>query len=493
MLKWNSAIEAYERGDARGAIRDLTEIADSAKICVNIGLIAYELGDMGQAIEYLTEAVETDEYLAVGFFMRSVVGYMNRDYEGAVADASMALDRLRSNNFIDYKQLGLDFKLFRCEVVFNRALAYDALGRIPEADRDMTEASGLKAEDKHSIIDTTNFNGVPFQVPTGTLYLPPASSKYKYEMPKAREVTPGKFPGGVSVRAPAPAPAPPPSRGGAPVRKPLSSHGKAPPPAPGGGGPGFSRSSKPAPSWSRGNKPAPAPAPGGPSFSRSSKPGGSSNPPPPNSFSRSSKPKPALPPPAPKAAPKAAPKWGGGGGRPGSGSGSGSNPPPWASRGRGGSRGGSRGGRGGSRGGRGGGASSRGGPPSRGGARGGSRGGFGRGGARQPPPPVARAPPPPAAKSGGMGGGGGGGRTIGGGGAGRRVKVKCHWHDTRVIVVTSDISFTDLEQAVFAKFNEYSLILKYRDEDGDLVTMSCQDDLDIALEENVKLELFIDQ
>ena len=211
MLKWNAAVEAYKAGNIGGAIREFEEIADSAKICCNIGLLYLEQRNLSKAMEYMTEAVETDEYLAVGFFMRSVICYYNGDYDGCVADAAMALDRLRANNFIDYKQLGLEFKLHRCEVIFNRALGYDAMGRIPEADRDMTEASSLKAEDYHSIIDSTNFNGVPFQVPTGIMYLPPASSKYKYEMPKSRNVTPGRAPAPPPARAPAPAPAPAPT------------------------------------------------------------------------------------------------------------------------------------------------------------------------------------------------------------------------------------------------------------------------------------------
>jgi neutrophil factor 2 len=45
-------------------------------------------------------------------------------YDLAIKDLKEALTQLRGNQLIDYKILGLQFKLFACEVLYNIALMH---------------------------------------------------------------------------------------------------------------------------------------------------------------------------------------------------------------------------------------------------------------------------------------------------------------------------------------------------------------------------------
>lgn len=60
---------------------------------------------------------------------------------------------LRGNDFIDYDQLGLKYKLFFCEALFNRGLCYIYLQqKIPGMD-DLRVASARKMSEHHNVID----------------------------------------------------------------------------------------------------------------------------------------------------------------------------------------------------------------------------------------------------------------------------------------------------------------------------------------------------
>jgi hypothetical protein len=53
----------------------------------------------------------------------------------------------------NYEQLGLKFRLFSAEVLFNKGLAQIYLGRTQEGMADMEEARRDKATDEHAVID----------------------------------------------------------------------------------------------------------------------------------------------------------------------------------------------------------------------------------------------------------------------------------------------------------------------------------------------------
>ncbi|KAJ3411428.1 hypothetical protein HDV05_002210 [Chytridiales sp. JEL 0842] len=68
---------------------------------------------------------------------------------------------------------------------------------------------------------------------------------------------------------------------------------------------------------------------------------------------------------------------------------------------------------------------------------------------------------------------------------GERVKIKCHYTDTRIILVPLDVSFNDLQSRIQRKFGAPGpLKLKYKDSDEEMVLMTDQEDLEIAFEMN---------
>src|SRR6201996_497266 len=70
------------------------------------------------------EAIKLDQYLAVAYFQQGVSNFLMGDFEEALVNFNDTLLYLRGNNNIDYEQLGLKFKLYSCEVLFNRGLCY---------------------------------------------------------------------------------------------------------------------------------------------------------------------------------------------------------------------------------------------------------------------------------------------------------------------------------------------------------------------------------
>jgi hypothetical protein len=75
------------------------------------------------------------------------------DFEEALANFNDTLRNLRGNKFIDYEQLGLKFKLYSCEVMFNRGLCYIYLKQVEQGMQDLTFASQEKAVPDHDVID----------------------------------------------------------------------------------------------------------------------------------------------------------------------------------------------------------------------------------------------------------------------------------------------------------------------------------------------------
>lgn len=58
-----------------------------------------------------------------------------------------------STPFSNYEQLGLKFRLFSAEVLFNKGLSQIYMGRTAEGLTDMQEAARDKATDEHNVID----------------------------------------------------------------------------------------------------------------------------------------------------------------------------------------------------------------------------------------------------------------------------------------------------------------------------------------------------
>ena len=94
-----------------------------------------------------------DQYLAVAYFQQGVSNFLVGDFEEALANFNDTLLYLRGNNMIDYAQLGLMFKLYSCEVLFNRGLCYIYLQQKEAGMQDFSFAVKEKVVEDHNVID----------------------------------------------------------------------------------------------------------------------------------------------------------------------------------------------------------------------------------------------------------------------------------------------------------------------------------------------------
>ena len=104
-------------------------------------------------MECYQRAVRLDQYLAVAYFQQGVSNFLVGDFEEALANFNDTLLYLRGNTYIDYEQLGLKFKLFSCEVLFNRGLCYIYLQQKEAGMGDLAYAVKEKVTPDHDVID----------------------------------------------------------------------------------------------------------------------------------------------------------------------------------------------------------------------------------------------------------------------------------------------------------------------------------------------------
>jgi tetratricopeptide (TPR) repeat protein len=128
--------------------------------------------------------------LAVAYFQKGVCFWILGDYNNAIASFSETHSQLRSNNLIDYRQLGLNYTLFCFEVLFNRAICYFCEGLNRQACQDLEKAQRIKVIKDHeapqfrpAYVERKFISGEgslysPFSVPPGLLYRP-AENKIK--------------------------------------------------------------------------------------------------------------------------------------------------------------------------------------------------------------------------------------------------------------------------------------------------------------------------
>ncbi|KIM31956.1 hypothetical protein M408DRAFT_38389, partial [Serendipita vermifera MAFF 305830] len=162
-------------------------IADSSKILTNMGLIYATLGEHVLAVEQFNAATGLDQYLAVAYFQCGVSNFLLGEYELAYKDFDEALLYLRGNQAINYEQLGLQFRLYSAEVLFNKGLCQIYMGNEKEGLMDMDEALKEKVTEEHKVIDEAirdkGEGYTVFSIPVGILYRPP-ENKMRNAKPK---------------------------------------------------------------------------------------------------------------------------------------------------------------------------------------------------------------------------------------------------------------------------------------------------------------------
>ncbi|GAN07176.1 conserved hypothetical protein [Mucor ambiguus] len=174
--QWQKACDAFDDNNYDGALKTFISIADNAKMHFNIGSIFSVLNDHRRAITAFNRAVAKDPYFAAGYFQRGVSLFLLGDLESAKDDFDCAFQKLRGNNLINYQQLGLQFRLYSCEVLFNRGICQLYLGKIDSGLTDLYHAQKAKETEEHDIIDQAVRNRGKgysvYSIPPGLLFRP---------------------------------------------------------------------------------------------------------------------------------------------------------------------------------------------------------------------------------------------------------------------------------------------------------------------------------
>ncbi|KAI0014062.1 tetratricopeptide [Xylariaceae sp. FL0662B] len=173
---WVSALGRYDNNEFEEALKEFEGIADTSKILFNMGVIHATLGEHEKAVECYQRAIRLDMYLAVAYFQQGVSNFLLGDFEEALANFNDTLLYLRGNTMIDYAQLGLLFKLYSCEVLFNRGLCYIYLQQKDTGLQDLNFAVKEKVVEDHNVIDEAireEAEGYTvFSIPVGVVYRP---------------------------------------------------------------------------------------------------------------------------------------------------------------------------------------------------------------------------------------------------------------------------------------------------------------------------------
>lgn len=152
---WLQALDRFDRGKLNEALQMLLTIeSKNSKINYNVASIYATLGDHETAVSYFKLAIENDNYMAISHFQIGVCRFLSRSYKKAARSFNTALKLLRGNSVINYQQLGLEYKLYSCEIMYNRALSYIYSGQMTVGIYDL----GFAVKEKryipeHSILD----------------------------------------------------------------------------------------------------------------------------------------------------------------------------------------------------------------------------------------------------------------------------------------------------------------------------------------------------
>ncbi|KAJ3081446.1 hypothetical protein HK102_002334, partial [Quaeritorhiza haematococci] len=186
LVTWQEGVEAYDDGDWDDALAIFESIADTAKIHFNIAMTFLNLGLVEDAIGALTRAISCDPYLAIAYHQRGACFYRTGEFGEALQDFNDALTNMRGNLLIDYTQIGLNIKLYACEVAFNRGLCFLQLQQIEAGLAEIEDAARTRPNDKAAgdmarISEALEFGEAapnyvePFSVPSNVIYRPPES------------------------------------------------------------------------------------------------------------------------------------------------------------------------------------------------------------------------------------------------------------------------------------------------------------------------------
>ncbi|XP_038868921.1 neutrophil cytosol factor 2-like [Salvelinus namaycush] len=142
---WDEAVKAVDARDWQGALSKLNQITEPTSRTLFLTASAHlALGQLEPAIQALDQTIAKDERLAVGFFQRSGTLIMASRLEEALNDCISAQKHMRGNVVIDYRQLGLRYKLYSWQVLYNAAAVHSRLNQLDKARDILLSASQEK-------------------------------------------------------------------------------------------------------------------------------------------------------------------------------------------------------------------------------------------------------------------------------------------------------------------------------------------------------------
>ncbi|KAK5606310.1 hypothetical protein CRENBAI_023702 [Crenichthys baileyi] len=114
---WNESVQAVDAKDWEGALAKLEQISEpTSRTHFNASLAHLALGQLDMAMRALDLTIAKDERLVVAFFQRAGVMMQIDRLEEALSDCIWAQKHMRGNALIDYRQLGLRYKLYSWQV-----------------------------------------------------------------------------------------------------------------------------------------------------------------------------------------------------------------------------------------------------------------------------------------------------------------------------------------------------------------------------------------
>lgn len=176
---WDEAVQAMDTKDWQGALAKLKQISEpTSRTLFNTASAHLAVRQLDLALKALDLTIAKDERLAVGFFQRAAVMMQIDRLEEALTDCIWAQKHMRGNTVIDYRQLGLRFKLYGWQVLYNAAAVYCRMGQWDQARDVLLSASqergGGRGGHIEVALDSIQREEVldPLLVPEGVVFRP---------------------------------------------------------------------------------------------------------------------------------------------------------------------------------------------------------------------------------------------------------------------------------------------------------------------------------
>ncbi|TMS03388.1 NADPH oxidase activator 1 [Larimichthys crocea] len=167
---WNESVEAVDARDWQGSLAKLEQITEpTSRTLFNTASAHLALGQLDLALKALDLTIAKDERLAVAFFQRSALMMQIDRLEEALSDCIWAQKHMRGNVVIDYRQLGLRFKLFSWQVLYNAAVVYCYMGQWEQAKEVLLSASQEKGGGRGANIEMALESVLREEIPTPLL------------------------------------------------------------------------------------------------------------------------------------------------------------------------------------------------------------------------------------------------------------------------------------------------------------------------------------